>query len=147
MLAQQLHPDKNPDEQARVRFNEVSEAYKFLCSRRCWTGDGPDPNNIVLVLRTQSILFSRHDRGLHFKSSEYYKSEFLELCEYKYAGYPQLVRTIQLEVADDQLFSKPAALLTAATELAYYTVLCSALNAEEVRKCIQKKAIPMLQKT
>lgn len=51
------------------------------------------------------------------------------------------MRTIQLEVADDQLFSKSAALLTAATELAYYTVLCSALNAEEVTKNFNPKRL------
>lgn len=53
---------------------------------------------------------------------------------YKYAGYPQLIKTIQLETSDDQLFSKSAPLLSAASELAYHTVHCSALNAEELRR-------------
>lgn len=53
---------------------------------------------------------------------------------YKYAGYPQLVKTIQLETKDDQLFSKEIPLLTAACELCYHTVFCSALNAEELRR-------------
>lgn len=53
---------------------------------------------------------------------------------YKYAGYPQLIKTIQLESADEQLFSKTAPLLTAASELCYHTVHCSALNAEELRR-------------
>lgn len=57
-----------------------------------------------------------------------------ELHPYKYAGYPQLIKTIQLETADDQLFSKSAPLLAAASELAYHTVHCSALNAEELRR-------------
>jgi DnaJ family protein C protein 13 len=56
------------------------------------------------------------------------------LHPYKYAGYPQLIKTIKLETADDQLFSKSAPLLAAASELAYYTVQCSALNAEELRR-------------
>jgi DnaJ family protein C protein 13 len=56
------------------------------------------------------------------------------LHPYKYAGYPQLIKTIQLETADDQLFSKSAPLLAAASELAYHTVHCSALNAEELRR-------------
>lgn len=57
-----------------------------------------------------------------------------ELAPYKYAGYPALVKTIRLETHDDALFSKSAPLLVAATELAYHTVNCSALNAEELRR-------------
>lgn len=57
-----------------------------------------------------------------------------ELQPYKYAGYPQLIKTIKLETADEQLFSKSAPLLSAASELAYHTVHCSALNVEELRR-------------
>lgn len=53
---------------------------------------------------------------------------------YKYAGYPQLIKTIRLETNDDDLFSKETQLLTAASELCYHTVHCSALNAEELRR-------------
>ncbi|XP_044264022.1 dnaJ homolog subfamily C member 13 [Tribolium madens] len=116
-LAQQFHPDKNPE--GRERFEEVNKAYEFLCSRSSWTTDGPNPHNIVLVLQTQSILFHRYSQ---------------ELQPYKYAGYPQLIKTIKMETADDQLFSKSAPLLAAASELAYHTVHCSALNAEELRR-------------
>ena len=58
----------------------------------------------------------------------------LELQPYKYAGYPMLIKTIRLETSDDSLFSKSAPLLTAASELAYHTINCSALNAEELRR-------------
>ncbi|KAJ3648782.1 hypothetical protein Zmor_020558 [Zophobas morio] len=116
-LAQQFHPDKNPE--GRERFEQVNKAYEFLCSRSSWTTDGPNPHNIVLVLQTQSILFHRY-------------SEVLQ--PYKYAGYPQLIKTIRMETADEQLFSKSAPLLAAASELAYHTVHCSALNAEELRR-------------
>ena len=54
-------------------------------------GSGPDPNNIVLILRTQSILFDRYSA---------------ELQPYKYAGYPMLIKTIKLESEDSELFSK-----------------------------------------
>lgn len=56
------------------------------------------------------------------------------LRPYKYAGYPQLIKTIWLETKDEQLFSKTVPLLSAASELCYHTVHCSALNAEELRR-------------
>lgn len=57
-----------------------------------------------------------------------------ELEPYKYAGYPMLIKTITMETGDGQLFSKTSPLLPAATELAFHTVNCSALNAEELRR-------------
>lgn len=118
-LAQQYHPDKNPE--GRVYFEAVNKAYEFLCSRNVWSGDGPNTDNIVLILRTQTILFQRYSEVL---------------APYKYAGYPQLLRTIQLETDSDQLFAQrtAAGLLPAACELAHATVKCSALNAEELRR-------------
>ena len=45
-----------------------------------------------------------------------------------------LIKTIQLEANDEQLFSKETSLLAAAAELTYHTINCSALNAEELRR-------------
>ena len=53
---------------------------------------------------------------------------------YKYAGYPMLIKTIELETNDEELFSKSAPLLTAASELAFHTINTSVLNAEELRR-------------
>ncbi|KAJ3611304.1 hypothetical protein NHX12_021320 [Muraenolepis orangiensis] len=116
-LAQKYHPDKNPD--GRDMFEKVNKAYEFLCSKSARRLDGPDPENIILILQAQSILFNRHK---------------LELEPYKYAGYPMLIKTITMETGDSQLFSKTSPLLPAATELAFHTVNCSALNAEELRR-------------
>jgi DnaJ homolog subfamily C member 13 len=115
-LAQKYHPDKNPE--GRDMFEKVNKAYEFLCSA-VKIKDGPDPENINLLLKTQIILFKRY-------------SDILK--EYKYAGYGMLVKTIQLETRDEQLFSKKDQLLTTSTELAYQTIRCSALNAEELRR-------------
>ncbi|KAL4635478.1 hypothetical protein GN956_G14292 [Arapaima gigas] len=116
-LAQKYHPDKNPE--GRDMFEKVNKAYEFLCTKSARITDGPDPENIILILKTQSILFNRHRQ---------------ELEPYKYAGYPMLIKTISMETDDEQLFSKTSPLLPAATELAFHTVNCSALNAEELRR-------------
>ncbi|KAI4878723.1 hypothetical protein NFI96_021841, partial [Prochilodus magdalenae] len=116
-LAQKYHPDKNPD--GRDMFEKVNKAYEFLCTKSARIVDGPDPENIILILKTQSILFNRHRQ---------------ELEPYKYAGYPMLIKTITMETGDEQLFSKTSPLLPAASELAFHTVNCSALNAEELRR-------------
>lgn len=58
----------------------------------------------------------------------------IELKPYKYAGYPMLITTIQRETTDDDLFSKSAPILTAASEVAFHTMNTSSLNAEELRR-------------
>uniref|UniRef100_A0A8C6Y7C7 DnaJ heat shock protein family (Hsp40) member C13 n=1 Tax=Naja naja TaxID=35670 RepID=A0A8C6Y7C7_NAJNA len=116
-LAQKYHPDKNPE--GRDMFEKVNKGYEFLCTKSSKIIDGPDPENITLILKTQSILFNRHRE---------------DLKPYKYAGYPMLIKTIMIETSDNLLFSKESPLLPAAAELAFYTVNCSALNAEELRR-------------
>lgn len=117
-LAQKYHPDKNPD--GRDKFEEINAAYEFLNRknlRRILAG--PDPLNLTLILKSQSILFNQCSNQLH---------------PYKYAGYPMLVATLKMETEDNSLFSKQYPLLPNACEVAYYTVKCSALNAEELRR-------------
>ncbi len=44
-------------------FEKVNKAYEFLCTKSAKILDGPDPENIILILKTQSILFNRHKEG------------------------------------------------------------------------------------
>ena len=97
-------------------FEKVNNSYEFLCSKSARVGSGPDPNNIVLVLRAQSILFDRYGDALQ---------------PYKYAGYPMLTKTIQLETVDCSASQLHCYQHSAAAECCYQTVRCSALNAEE----------------
>lgn len=120
-LANKYHPDKNPD--GREMFERVNKAYEFLCAASR-IQQGPNEFNIYLLLKTQSILYRR------------YKTL---LAEYKYAGYPMLIRILENEAKNEQLFStsntmKATALLPIAIELLYYTLDCSELNCEELRR-------------
>jgi DnaJ family protein C protein 13 len=99
-------------------FETVNKAYVFLCSA-AKIKDGPDAENIRLILRAQCILFKNYSDVL---------------APYKYAGYPMLIQTMQTETRDQQLFSKKDQLLTNSIELTYQTINCSALNAEELRR-------------
>lgn len=115
----------------------MNKAYEFLCSKDSKDHSGPNPDNIVLILRAQSILFSRYKIGSSIEEIHKLKLIwliFVELSPYKYAGYPQLVKTIKMETSDEALFSKQVPLLSSASELAFHTVDCSALNAEELRR-------------
>ena len=82
-------------------FEQVNKAYEFISSKEarcvlsvaslpqfrsvllccCSSVDGPNPENIVLILRAQSILFKRFPDVLQ---------------PYKYAGYPMLMITVQV---------------------------------------------------
>lgn len=52
-------------------FEKVNKAYEFLCTKSAKVIDGPDPENIILILKTQSILFNRHKEGKHAASAFY----------------------------------------------------------------------------
>lgn len=52
-------------------FEKVNKAYEFLCTKSAKVIDGPDPENIILILKTQSILFNRHKEGKYATSVFY----------------------------------------------------------------------------
>lgn len=55
-------------------FEKVNKAYEFLCTKSAKIVDGPDPENIILILKTQSILFNRHKEG---KTTVIFKFSFI----------------------------------------------------------------------
>ncbi|VDM24192.1 unnamed protein product [Toxocara canis] len=117
-LAQKYHPDKNPN--GREMFEQINCAYEMLSSSVARASVAPQVQRIVLCVQAQSIVYSRHSD---------------ELAPYKYAGYGQLIRTIDLESKDDALFASGGGeLLSAAVELCHCTLQSSALNAEQLRR-------------
>lgn len=112
-MAMRYHPDKNPD--GRDTFEKIQEAYEILTNSRAQHG-GPDPINILLIVRTQRILFKRFSSVLR---------------PYKYAGYPYVLEIVDLR-DEEALDEHRLRLLAVATELVYLTCLCSPLNAEEL---------------
>ncbi|KAK6107132.1 DnaJ domain family protein [Brugia pahangi] len=116
-LAQKYHPDKNPD--GREIFEQITSAYELLTSN-VQHSIMPDLQRIILCLQAQSIVYKNYSE---------------ELSPYKYAGYGQLIKTIDLESKDDALFAEGGGrLLGAAVELCRYTLMSSALNAEQLRR-------------
>lgn len=43
----------------QAMFEAVNKAYEFLCSRSAKRSKGADPVRVVLLLKTQAILFTR----------------------------------------------------------------------------------------
>ncbi|KAK0425897.1 hypothetical protein QR680_009446 [Steinernema hermaphroditum] len=119
-LSLEYHPDKRADGQEM--FQKINFAHEILSTAQRSPGGGLLPNvqRIVICLCAQSIIYSRHSEVL---------------APYKYAGYSQLIKTIDLESKDDGLFRDGGGdLLSAAVELCAYTLASSSLNAEQLRR-------------
>ncbi|CCW61611.1 unnamed protein product [Phytomonas sp. EM1] len=114
-LATRYHPDKNPE--GRERFQAIHEAYTFLMSDTVQP-EGPDLQNIYLILQSQCILFKR--------CAEVLKA-------YKYAGYEMLFKLLRSELADHEMLRKQVLLVLPATELCHLTVENVPLNADELQ--------------
>lgn len=120
------------------RFESANKAYEFLCSRMCIESANPDVNRIILILKTQSILFKRYGDGSYYNlflcTTKQQLINPAVLSPYKYSGYPMLIKTIEMDVEDEALFAKEYPLLPHSAEVVYWTLNCSALNVEELRR-------------
>ena len=71
------------------------------------------------------------ERVLKYSPSCGVDNSLILLCSvlrpYKYAGYPMLIKTIQFETGDDDLFSKSAPILTAASEVGGVNKPCDSM--------------------
>ncbi|OAF70112.1 DnaJ subfamily C member 13 [Intoshia linei] len=116
-LSTKYHPDKNPE--GEEMFIKINEAYEFLSERKLNSSQMTVRKIMKLILGTQIILYKRYPNVLK---------------PFKYAGYNMLVKMLNNEASDDDLFSKEVDLLPDACELVYYTVKCSRLNAQELKR-------------
>lgn len=109
--------DKNPA--GREHFEKIHKAYDALTTARPGAAGsgGPDPVSILLMVRTQCILFARHGKTLK---------------GYKYAGYPLLLSAIAGLREETQLGGERGAFVEALTRLVYLTCLATPKNAEEL---------------
>ena len=115
-LARKFHPDKNPA--GRDRFMQIQRAYEALTtSRPEAAAGGPDPVALLLLVRTQCILFKRHTKVLK---------------PYKYAGYPLVMQAIRQIPKDTPITGDSGPMAEALTRLIYLTCLTSPRNAEEL---------------
>jgi DnaJ family protein C protein 13 len=81
-MARKYHPDKNPA--GRPMFLQISKAYERLQAGVAG-GQGPQPWRVLLMLRSQCVLFSRCGE---------------QLAPFKYAGYPQLLEVVKQASAE-----------------------------------------------
>uniref|UniRef100_A0A0K2TL60 J domain-containing protein n=1 Tax=Lepeophtheirus salmonis TaxID=72036 RepID=A0A0K2TL60_LEPSM len=113
-LAQKYHPDKNPD--GRTQFEEINEAYHFLCSNSLIEIDKQTNTNIRLILQTQSLLYSRFPN---------------DLCPFTYPCYTELVQMIMFDAEREDLFSCNDSFLLDCCECVFQTIKYSSNNVME----------------
>jgi hypothetical protein len=140
-MAVKYHPDKNPD--GGPMFQKIIEAYELLSAVPADGAPAPgkagesgiNPRRIELLIHTQLILFRRCEAALH---------------PYKYAGYPLLLRVLDLSLEERRVIEAAESakdpigmgvqlprqtLIALAVDLLERTCAVAALNTEELVRC------------
>lgn len=116
-LARQYHPDKNPA--GRDMFEKIQKAYELMSSVELQVTE-TDLNNVMLLIKTQIILYRRFPE---------------RIGDQKYPAFGLLVEVTKLPSLGVVPSSQDADLLVACTRLMYYTTHVSPLNVREFVKC------------
>lgn len=115
-LARQYHPDKNPN--GRDMFEKIHLAYELLSSIELQVVE-TDINNVVLLIKTQNIIYRRFPEAV---------------ADQKYPAYKLLMSVMKIPPPHTAVTGSDADLLLAGTTLMYYTCSVSPLNGKEFVK-------------
>lgn len=115
-LARQYHPDKNPN--GREMFEKIHVAYELLSSIELQVTE-TDMSNVVLLMKTQNIIYRR------FASS---------VSDQKYPAYKLLIAVVTVPEVDVVATGVVAEVLHEGALLMFYTCSISPLNAKEFVK-------------
>lgn len=115
-MARKYHPDKNPN--GREMFEKIQAAYELLTSIEIKANE-TDMKNIVVILRTQNIIYRRFPAIVKPQ---------------KYPAYSMLIQVLPIPSPDQEPDETVANLLDAGVKLMFYTTSVSPLNAKEFVK-------------
>uniref|UniRef100_A0A915DGH0 J domain-containing protein n=1 Tax=Ditylenchus dipsaci TaxID=166011 RepID=A0A915DGH0_9BILA len=102
-LAPKYHPDKNPEGQEQ--FTKINYAYEFLTSNliRNKNNTTPDVQKIVICLKAQTIVYSRHLQELDGKGV--LLTAAVELCYWTLRSSPLNAEQLRREAGLDTLYN------------------------------------------
>eukprot|EP01036_Dinobryon_divergens_P036271 gene36271-47203_t len=126
-MARRFHPDRNPN--GRDMFEKIHKSYELLSSVQL-DNNTTDMNNVVVILKTQIIIYRRNGPTI---------------ADQKYPVYKLLMDMINVPPVGTKLesaeFQTKFTLLDVGTRLIYYSIFTSPHNSEEF---VRVGALPKL---
>jgi len=116
-LARMYHPDKNSN--GREMFEKIQAAYELLSSIELQVNE-TDMANVVLILRTQIIIYRRFPH---------------KIADQKYPAFKLLMSILDVPPLGEFITGVASDTLIYGTQVMYYTTNISPLNAAEFIKC------------